>query len=172
MNDLIKLKKYIDTLKKNHNLSVSVSINNDCQITEDKVKALLSPLCNSLGLDCKTSEYITEEDNLISKVKNYIYLNRNKDITSNDICHELNCSRSLVSHQFKMQTGMSLREYITALRLKDAKSLLENSNLTVTDIAFTVGFGSSNYFANVFKKETGISPNSYRKYIRNKKGDA
>lgn len=143
-----------------------MSINNDCQITEDKVKALLSPLCNSLGLDCKTSEYITEEDNLISKVKNYIYLNRNKDITSNDICRELNCSRSLVSHQFKTQTGMSLREYLTKLRLKDAKSLLENSNLTVTDIAFTVGFGSSNYFANVFKKEIGMSPNSYRKEAR------
>ena len=166
MNDLQKLKNYIYMLKKNHNLSVSLKIDENTEITEDKIKILISPLCSSLGINYEKPDLIDDGNDLVVNVKNYIHKNRNRDITSDDICRELNCSRSLVSHQFKTQTGMSLREYLTKLRLKDAKTLLENSNLTVTDIAFTVGFGSSNYFANVFKKEIGMSPNSYRKAAR------
>lgn len=147
MNDLSKLKDYIDLLKKEHNMSVA-------------------PLCDSLGLSPIAAEIASDEINIVDRVKRYLELNRDKDITSEDICRHIGCSRSLVSHQFKARTGMGIREYLTMLRLEDAKILLENSNLTITEIAFTVGFGSSNYFTNVFKKDTGMAPGEYRKRCR------
>ena len=60
-------------------------------------------------------------------------------------------------------TGKGFREYLTELRLTDAASLLRYSELSVTEIAYSVGFCESNYFSNVFKKQYGISPKDYRK---------
>lgn len=49
------------------------------------------------------------------------------------------------------------------IRLNAAKSLLSNSHLSITEIAYSAGFTDSNYFSNVFKANTGISPREYRK---------
>ncbi|MBR2477012.1 MAG: helix-turn-helix transcriptional regulator [Clostridia bacterium] len=161
MSDLSELKDYIDMLKKEHNLSVSFSID-EGNISSEKAKALITLLRNSLGLNIAGGKE-NESGDLIDRVKNYININRNSTITSEHICKHIGCSRSLISHQFKDKTGMSLREYITSLRLEDAKVLLANSDLSVTEVAFAVGFSSSNYFANVFKRDIGMSPGEYRK---------
>lgn len=166
MDDLSKLKSYIHQLKKEHNMSVSIHIDEGDELTKDKIDELIAPLCDSLGLSRTKSEIAGDDLNLVGQVKQYLKLHRNKDITSEDICRHIGCSRSLISHQFKTSTGMSIREYLTILRLEDAKILLENSNLTVTEIAFTVGFGSSNYFTNVFKKQFGIAPGVYKKQYK------
>ena len=61
------------------------------------------------------------------------------------------------------KTGQSFREYLVSVRLKAAKSLLCHSRLSITEIAFSVGFSDSNYFSNVFKAKEGITPGKYRK---------
>ena len=161
VSDLSELKDYIDMLKKEHNLSVSFSIDEGSATTE-KSKALIALLRNSLGLNIADGNE-DENGDLIDKVKNYININRNSNIKSEDICKYVGCSRSLISHQFKEKTGVGLREYITSLRLEDAKMLLATSDLSVTEVAFAVGFSSSNYFANVFKRDVGMAPGEYRK---------
>lgn len=136
-------------------------------MSKEKVDTLVSPLCNMLELAyIKTVTKSNEEMDIIEKVERFLKINRTQNITSEDLCEYLACSRSHISHQFKTQTGMSIREYLTHLRIEDAKSLLLHSDLTVTEIAFSVGFGSSNYFTNVFKKESGMSPGTYRKQAR------
>ena len=50
-------------------------------------------------------------------------------------------------------------------RIEDAKTLLENTKLSVTEISYSVGFADSNYFSNIFKKSVGLSPLAYRKKI-------
>ena len=169
MNDLSKLKSYINRLKEDHNMSVSIHIDKENNLENDKIHELIAPLCESLGLPCEKHPEPNKEQGLIEQVKQYLELHRNKDITSEDICSYIGCSRSLISHQFKNSTGMSIREYLTVLRLNDAKKLLESSNLTVTEIAFAVGFGSSNYFTNVFKKEFGMAPGAYKKLQKTNK---
>ena len=72
-----------------------------------------------------------------------------------------------MSTQFNKATAKSLREYINELRISDAKRLLKESSLSVTEIAFLIGFDSSNYFSEIFKKQVGISPLKYRKASRN-----
>ncbi len=131
------------------------------------VDTLVAPLCDMLELAfIKTVAKTNENMNIIEKVERYLKLNRTQNISSDDLCKHLACSRSHISHQFKNHTGKSIREYLTDLRLEDAKSLLIHSELTVTEIALSVGFGSSNYFTNVFKKEMNMSPGEYRKQKR------
>ena len=120
----------------------------------------------------RNSTNLDSEDNssdIIKCAEKFLEENRTKNISSADICKTLACSRSYISHKFKKQTGMSIREYIRKLRINDAKHLLEYSEMSVTDIAVKVGFEYSNYFTKVFKKEIGMAPATYRKQMRESK---
>ncbi len=120
----------------------------------------------------RNSTNLDSEDNssdIIKCAEKFLEENKTKNISSADICKTLACSRSYISHKFKKQTGMSIREYIRKLRINDAKHLLEYSELTVTEIAFIVGFEYSNYFTYVFKKEIGMGPEAYRKQLSESK---
>ena len=64
---------------------------------------------------------------------------------------------------------MGIREYITVLRIEDAKELLTRSNLTVSEIAYAVGFSDSNYFSSQFKQAVGVSPLCYKKKFLHQK---
>ena len=169
MNDLSKLKNYISKLQKDYNMSLSIHIDECDEVTRNKLSELIVPLCDSLGLVYAEEKISSGEMNIVDQVQNYLKTYRSRNITSADVCRHIGYSRSSISHQFKNETGTGIREYLTALRLDDAKNLLKNSNLTVTEIAFIVGFRSSHYFTNVFKKEIGITPGMYRKKLENRK---
>lgn len=128
------------------------------------VDTLIFPLCNMLELAyIKTEVNVIANNDPIEDVLKYIKRNHAQKIALEDICKHFGYSRSYVSHVFKKRIGQSFREYLTRLRLEDAKSLLKYSNLTVTEIALSIGFGDSTYFSNVFKANVGISPSAYRK---------
>ena len=63
---------------------------------------------------------------------------------------------------FKDNTGVYFSEYIINLRLAQAKKLLMDTNLNLTDISTQVGFNSTSYFATCFKKNVGMTPVKYR----------
>ena len=61
--------------------------------------------------------------------------------------------------------GMSIIDYLTGLRLRKASALLARPDLSILEIALQSGFGSSQYFARVFKREMGLSPGDFRKLL-------
>lgn len=63
---------------------------------------------------------------------------------------------------FKEWSGKSPIDYRNGIRVTAAKSMLENSNLQISEIAFAVGFDDPYYFSRFFKKETGVSPRAFR----------
>ena len=63
---------------------------------------------------------------------------------------------------FKKEVGTSVITYITDLRIKKAKDLLEHSDLKTFEISDAVGIHDPAYFSVLFKKYTGMSPKSYR----------
>lgn len=69
---------------------------------------------------------------------------------------------SSLSSEFNQEVGMSLTEYIGSLRLEHAKRLLADTAMTIADISGQSGFTSVKYFREVFKKQTGLSPQQYR----------
>ncbi len=127
------------------------------------VDTLIEPLCQMLELAYRKSDEQPNSDSFVSRVIAYIKKYYTTPITSQTLCAEFYCSRSHLSHAFNRETGVGLKEYLTDLRINAAKSLLKNSDLTVTEISLSVGFSDGNYFSGVFKKRTGLSPIAYKK---------
>lgn len=131
--------------------------------SKEEIDALLLPLCDMLELAyIKSGGADTGDETLIDKVLRYVKRYHTCNITLDDICEQFSCSRFYISHVFKKTTQKTFREYLTALRIEDAKSLLRHSELSITEIAFSVGFNDSNYFSSVFKEHVGLSPRAYR----------
>jgi transcriptional regulator GlxA family with amidase domain len=71
-------------------------------------------------------------------------------------------SRSHLCHSFKAEIGMSVGQYLKALRMKKAGELLETTSLSVKQIAAEVGMNDQSHFVRTFKKTYGQTPSEYR----------
>ena len=132
--------------------------------SKEEVDTLLHPLCQMLELAyLKAAPELKEPPDTTERVIRYIKKHYTEPISLFDICTHCACSRSHISHQFKKRTGKSVREYLIEVRLESACALLCHSRLSVSEIAFSVGFSDSNYFSSVFKKKIGLAPMAYRK---------
>lgn len=100
----------------------------------------------------------------------YIESNAVQGIHVNDVYEQTQCA-SLMSfyRDFKIQTGELPALYIRRVRLDTARRLLATTQLNITRIAELAGFSSSNYFAQIFRKEQGMTPLQYRNAHKNKK---
>ncbi|MBO5237168.1 MAG: helix-turn-helix transcriptional regulator [Lachnospiraceae bacterium] len=107
---------------------------------------------------------IQQNTQTIDLLANYVSScsDRWDDITMEKICSNLHISPSRASHLFKELTGKSLTQYITLLRMTEAKRLLLESNLKVKDISCHLKFDDPTTFCRYFRKYVGCSPNEYR----------
>ncbi len=78
------------------------------------------------------------------------------------ICEGLHISSSYASHLFKRLTGKSLLQYITMLRMAEARRLLLSSNIKIRDISEALRFDNTTTFCRYFKKYVGCTPSEYR----------
>ena len=67
------------------------------------------------------------------------------------------------SETFKTETGKGFSEYLTELRINEAKELLERGDMNVREVAARVGYRSANYFSRVFHRITGTTPSEYER---------
>lgn len=99
----------------------------------------------------------------IERALKYIALNYPQPLTLEGVADHCNLSATYFSRKFKLITGQTFKEHLNYIRLRQAKQMLCTTDNTVTKIAMLCGFGSSNYFKDVFKADVGISPREYRK---------
>lgn len=91
----------------------------------------------------------------------YIQFNYSNDIGVDDIAKAVGVSRSHLYRVFIKNVGKSPIDYLTGFRIGEACNLLENSHLSVAEIAYSVGFFDQFYFSRVFKKVKGVPPSQY-----------
>ena len=91
-----------------------------------------------------------------------MYADIDKQLSVETLARECNYSVGYFSHLFRSVTGISPHAYMSRLRIERAKTLLENTELSVLEIALAVGFEDQNYFSRFFKEQTGVSPTAYR----------
>lgn len=95
--------------------------------------------------------------------KKFIFDNYKSKITITDICSEIGCSKSTLITSFKKQFGMTVNNYITEVRLKEAASMLSIGDKNIGEIAMQTGFSDQSYFSKVFSAKFGVPPSEYTK---------
>lgn len=113
----------------------------------------------------QAAEHEDRNKQMINHIKAYIDRNICSELSLAYIAKHINYNPSYVSRLFKHVTGINLFDYISSIRMQKAMELLQTSNKNISDIAVSTGFGSSQYFATVFRKAKGLSPQEYREFF-------
>ncbi|MCJ8012658.1 response regulator [Paenibacillus sp. KQZ6P-2] len=103
-----------------------------------------------------------QENELIWKIQNYITTHMSGDVSLTKIGEVVGHNPSYLSRLYKKLTGQGLSAFINDVRLEKSKSMLEEDDLKVHEIAAELGFLSSQYFHRFFKKATNLTPQEYR----------
>jgi AraC-like DNA-binding protein len=101
----------------------------------------------------------------VSEVASYISTHYDTVNTLEDTARKFYISKSYLSRIFKYVTSYTVNEYINLTRIQQARHLLRNSNLNVSEISEKIGYNSVSYFERVFRKHTETSPLKYRKHF-------
>lgn len=104
-----------------------------------------------------------KEHNVMELAKDYIEENFMEEIILQDIAEEVFMSPHHFCRKFKETTGMTMTDFITKRRIEEARALLHERKMKITDIAFEVGFQSLSQFNRSFSKLNGMSPSGFRK---------
>ena len=114
------------------------------------------------GIDFSENTTSLDQE-FILNVLNYI----NKNISDNNLnvenlADELLLSRSKLYRKIKALTGLTANEFIRNVRLEKSKEILENSEFSISEICYKVGFSSPSYFTKCFKLQYGVLPKEIR----------
>lgn len=99
---------------------------------------------------------------VIHEAIEYIDKNYFEELTLSMLAERFCVESSYFSRMFKQETGKNLMLYIAEKRVIQAKELMKNHDISLTEIAFMTGYDDYTYFNKVFKKMTGKSPRDYR----------
>ncbi|OME87951.1 DNA-binding response regulator [Paenibacillus sp. FSL A5-0031] len=98
----------------------------------------------------------------IEQAKAWIIANLQEDLTIKRIAEQVYMNPSYFCRHFKTQTGETILDYITGLRMEKARELLIDSQLKLYDISVQVGYQDVKYFSKLFKQWSGETPSKYR----------
>ena len=134
--------------------------------SDSYIETLIQPLCHMfelLYLQIKKNDSCLCVSSIYKEIIDFISENYTLDISLADIASACNYSTGYIRHVFKKESNYTISHYITNLRIGYAKRLLSSSNKSISEISSIVGYSEPNYFTNIFRKETGMSPKTYRK---------
>lgn len=123
-------------------------------------------------ISIKIMNYITKDrqdvaNELVEKAKIFVreYYGES-DVNINAVCSYLHISPTYFSFIFKRETKTTFINYLTHVRMEEAKELLRNTNMKTFEIAEKVGYSEPNYFSYSFKKRFNLSPSEYRNSVK------
>lgn len=105
------------------------------------------------------------ENHLVAQMLSSIEENITNKISVEDLCEKMNYSRAYLSGIFKASTGMTIGEYITKLKIKEAKKLIRKNAYSFAEISDMLCFDNQHYFSRVFKKVTNFTPTQYKNSV-------
>jgi len=104
-----------------------------------------------------------ETQYLIRQAMAYIHEHYFEPISRADIAEHINISKDYLTYCFRQELKTTPIRYIQRYRVNLAKSLLKDTEKSITEIALSVGFSDSGYFSRIFRREIGLSPDQYRR---------
>ena len=103
-----------------------------------------------------------ESESVITRAKAYIDENFRKDISLDDVSRHVDISPYYFSKLFKQQDGRTFIEYLTGVRIHEARRLLRSPGYSIKEIGIMCGYSDPNYFSRIFKKYEGVTPSEFR----------
>lgn len=100
----------------------------------------------------------------IKCMKKYIQGHFAENLLLEEIVSVADLSYSYGSSMFKKETGITITQYLTQVRMEEAQRLIRETNLTINEVACKVGYTDTRYFSKLFIKTVGIKPVDYRKF--------
>ncbi len=137
--------------------------------TCEKKRYMLTTICDwmsnemrgAINLIKRTNNF--ENSRKIKIIIDYIELHyRDKSFSLETLSQHFENSVTYIAHLFKKETHMTIIEYLTKIRIREAKKMLKTTTWKVYEVSEMVGYGSSQYFGKVFKKVVGMTPVEYR----------
>lgn len=156
-------------LLSHHHINISQAIENSSKTYTDILQSdsisdlteILEKVVSS-GVN-QLSQLSTQDNHIIKKIIHYIESNYNHQIKLNDLAELAHVNSSYLSRLIKQETGYTLTEIVTKIRIDRAKELLVLGHMKTYEIAIKVGIEDPAYFSQVFKKYTGLSPSEFKK---------
>jgi signal transduction histidine kinase/AraC-like DNA-binding protein len=104
-----------------------------------------------------------EAQRLVRKAMAYIHEHYAEPIARHDIAQYVNVSDDHLTFCFRQELGATPIDYLQRYRVHQARQLLKDSERSISEIALDVGFTDSGYFSRIFRRITGMSPESFRR---------
>jgi len=98
----------------------------------------------------------------IQAAVDYINEHYSEKITLDDVSRHIYLNRTYASQLFKKHMNVNFADYLEIVRINKAKEFLLDTSMQIAEIALKVGYSNQSYFTKVFKRNTGMSPNSFR----------
>ena len=103
-------------------------------------------------------------NDLVCNIIEYLNNNINKEITIDELSLLFYFDKTYIMKRFKKELNISIHEYINTMRIYNSLPYFRDNNY-ILSIAFKNGFNSLEYFSEIFKKNMGVSPIIYKKYL-------
>lgn len=99
---------------------------------------------------------------LVRRARDYILAHISEPITTEALSKELGMNRTYLCSLFAEETGLTINQYVTQVKIEEAKRLMEITSKSIAEIAEYLGYSTQSYFQRVFKSHTGMTPGEYR----------
>ncbi|MBO4390524.1 MAG: AraC family transcriptional regulator [Lachnospiraceae bacterium] len=130
--------------------------------TVQAVADLHKPLCMDYAKRMRSLQKNAVHSIHIVRCMDYIYDRLHTRITVKELAAYSGLSEAYLCRLFKEQTGSSISDYITKMKISTAKNMLLFSDYPIAEISSILAFPSQSYFTRVFKKECAVTPLEYR----------
>jgi len=135
--------------------------------TMSDVFLLWNTLYDNLDIEKDNDKRINVGQRMVKEMINYIQHNYKEAITLDDICHAGNVGKTKCTELFSKYVRMTPVEYLRNHRIDKAAELLRDTDMTVSEIAYELGFSGASYFSEIFRERVLMTPSSYRKKMIN-----
>lgn len=129
-------------------------------------KGYFTILLGSLLGQMTLKKVASDNMDTVRRIFRYCHDHYQQDLSLDMLESELNISKYHISHLFNQKLKISFTDFIRSLRIDDACNRLKQTDSTVTQIAFQVGYNSIRSFNRAFLQQTGMSPRQYRRQYR------
>ena len=135
-------------------------------VCQDLLEVLLIWLVRCTTISLQLEEAAPTENRECTEIKRYLDTNYREDISLDLLAELAHLNKYYLAHTFQREYGISPITYLNRRRIEESKHMLGNTSYSLAQISELMGFSSPSYFSQCFRKAEGLTPNEYRRQVR------